>query len=35
MHLRQKETTKGGAMDRMADQILDRLPALVRGDKVQ
>lgn len=34
MHLRQKEATTGGAMDDMADEILRRLPALLRGEKM-
>ena len=35
MHIRQRESSVGRAMDRMADEILDRLPALLRGEKVQ
>jgi hypothetical protein len=35
MHIRQKESSVGRAIDRMADQIVERLPALVRGEKVQ
>jgi hypothetical protein len=34
MHLRQKESSVGRAIDRMAEQIVDRLPALVRGERV-
>jgi hypothetical protein len=34
-HLRQKESSVGRAMDRMADEILDRLPVLIRGENVQ
>jgi hypothetical protein len=34
MHLRQKEATTGGAMDAMAEEIVERLPALLRGEKL-
>ena len=34
MHIRQKESSVGRAMDRMADEILDRLPGLLRGERV-
>jgi hypothetical protein len=34
MHIRQKEATAGGTMDRLVDAILGRLPALLRGDRL-
>jgi len=34
MEIRQKETSAGGALDRLADAILERLPALLRGERL-
>lgn len=34
MHLRQKEATTGEAIDEMVGEILARLPALLRGEKM-
>jgi hypothetical protein len=34
MHLRQKEATTGGALDDLTDEILRRLPRLLRGEKM-
>jgi hypothetical protein len=34
MHIRQKESSTGRATNRMADQILEHLPALLRGERL-
>jgi hypothetical protein len=34
MHIRQKESSTGRATNRMADEILEHLPALLRGERL-